>query len=69
MHPEIAKRLIKKYASNDTIVFDPFMGSGVVLLEAVLHGHDAVGLDINPQYWPEQSAPFDEKCCWALTTM
>ena len=49
MHPEIAKRLIKKYASSDTIVFDPFMGSGGgVLLEAVLHGHDAVGLDINP---------------------
>ena len=48
MHPEIAKRLIKKYASSDTIVFDPFMGSGGVLLEAVLRGHDAVGLDINP---------------------
>lgn len=49
MHPEIARRLIAKYAKKRTdIVFDPFMGSGGVLLEAMLHGNDAVGLDINP---------------------
>ena len=31
MHPEIAKRIIRKYSTDDTIVFDPFMGSGGVL--------------------------------------
>ena len=32
---------------NATIL-DPFCGSGTVLLEANLRGHDAVGVDINP---------------------
>ena len=48
MHPEIAKRIIRKYATSDTIVFDPFMGSGGVLLEGILAGHDAVGVDVSP---------------------
>ena len=48
MHPEIAKRIICKYSTNDTIVFDPFMGSGGVLLECILAGYDSIGLDINP---------------------
>ena len=30
------------------VVLDPFCGSGTVLLEANLSGHDAVGIDINP---------------------
>ena len=47
--PEIAKRVISKYAKNQTdVVFDPFMGSGGVLLEAILHGNQAIGIDINP---------------------
>jgi len=49
MHPEIAKRLIAKYASNPKkVVFDPFMGSGGVLVEALLHGNNSVGIDVNP---------------------
>ena len=49
MHPEIAKRVIEKYAKNQNdVVFDPFMGSGGVLLEAILHGNQAIGIDINP---------------------
>lgn len=49
MHPEIAKRLIAKYASDKKkVVFDPFMGSGGVLVEALLHGNNSVGIDVNP---------------------
>lgn len=49
MHPEIAKQLIEKYASDPKkVVFDPFMGSGGVLVEAILHGNNAIGIDINP---------------------
>ena len=33
---------------GDAVVLDPFCGSGTVLLEANLGGHDAVGIDINP---------------------
>lgn len=49
MHPEIAKRVIGKYIKSKTdVVFDPFMGSGGVLLEGILHGNHSVGMDINP---------------------
>src|SRR5438445_2136336 len=49
MHPEIAKRLIVKYASEPKkVVFDPFMGSGGVLVEALLNGNNSVGIDVNP---------------------
>ena len=33
---------------NKAKILDPFCGSGTVLLEANLRGHDAIGLDINP---------------------
>ena len=49
MHPEIAKRLIEKYIRKSSdIVFDPFMGSGGVLVESMLHGNNSVGIDLNP---------------------
>ena len=48
MHPEIARRIILKHGDSNGIVLDPFMGSGGVLLESVLCGRDAIGLDINP---------------------
>ena len=48
MHPEIAKRIIEKYAKRRDVVLDPFVGSGGVMLESILHGHDAIGIDINP---------------------
>ena len=49
MHPEIARKLIAKYAKDrKKVVFDPFMGSGGVLVEALLHGNNAVGIDVNP---------------------
>lgn len=35
------------FADRSTVL-DPFCGSGTVLLEANLRGHDAVGLDVNP---------------------
>jgi len=49
MHPEIAKRLIAKYTSKKSdLIFDPFMGSGTVLVEAMLHGNNSIGIDLNP---------------------
>ncbi len=49
MHPEIAKRMIEKYSSGSkTVILDPFMGSGGVLVEAMLHGNNSIGIDLNP---------------------
>lgn len=49
MHPEIPKRLIQKYIRRSTdVVLDPFAGSGGTLLEAILHGNPAIGIDVNP---------------------
>lgn len=49
MHPEIATRLIEKYSANSkTVILDPFMGSGGVLVESMLHGNNSIGIDLNP---------------------
>lgn len=48
MIPQIANRLIEKYASRGAILLDPFCGSGTVLVEAKLAGYDCYGIDINP---------------------
>jgi len=49
MVPYIAKRVIERLAKNtDDVVFDPFCGSGTVLVEAIVHNRNAIGYDINP---------------------
>ncbi len=48
MHPVTAARLVEAFAPARGVVFDPFCGSGTVLVEAMLHGRDAIGTDLNP---------------------
>ena len=48
MIPQLARRLIDRYAPADGIVFDPFCGGGAVLVESVNSGRSAIGRDINP---------------------
>ena len=48
MLPQIAKRIIEEYGSDKSTVFDPFCGSGTVLVEGVLNYMNAYGVDINP---------------------
>jgi len=40
--------LIELYSKPGELVFDPFCGSGVVLLESVLMGRHAIGNDLSP---------------------
>ena len=47
MAPEIALEAIKDLKPCSTVV-DPMCGSGVVLREAVQHGHNAIGFDVDP---------------------
>ena len=49
MHPEIAKKIIQDYATDQKIIVtDPFVGSAGVLIEAMLHGNNSIGFDVNP---------------------
>ena len=47
MIPQVAKRLILHYSKEGDTVLDPFCGSGTVLVEALLNGRNAIGVDIN----------------------
>ncbi|GFO96342.1 modification methylase [groundwater metagenome] len=45
----IVKRLMDEYATpGESIILDPFCGSGSVLVESVLHDCESYGIDINP---------------------
>ena len=46
--PQLVQALLEKYATIDTILLDPFVGSGTVLLEAGRKGIKAFGAEINP---------------------
>lgn len=45
----IVKRLIDEYATpGESVILDPFCGSGSVLVESILHDCESYGIDINP---------------------
>lgn len=46
--PQLVQVLLKQYAESDMTVFDPFLGSGTVLLEAGRAEISASGTEINP---------------------
>ncbi len=48
LHPLLIDYLIKNYANPNDIIFDPFCGSGVTLLQASLHNYQSIGFEINP---------------------
>lgn len=46
--PQFVQVLLGKYSNPNSVVFDPFVGSGTVLYEAGLLGLTACGTEINP---------------------
>ncbi len=46
--PQFIEALLDKYADKNSIIFDPFLGSGTVLYEAGRCEIEAYGTDINP---------------------
>lgn len=46
--PPLVARLIDEYTAEGDLVGDPFMGSGTTLVEAIIRGRRAVGVDVNP---------------------
>lgn len=49
--PELVKEVIKNFSSSGDWVFDPFMGGGTSIVEALVLGRYAVGIDINSLAW------------------
>jgi len=48
-YPQLAKSLLNlSHLSEGSVIWDPFMGSGTVLLESALNGFRGYGMDINP---------------------
>ena len=48
MIPQISKRAINLWTREGDTVLDPFSGCGTTLLEAIISGRDAIGIDNNP---------------------
>lgn len=49
MMPRIARNFIQQYASKDSVILDPYMGSGTTLLEGVVENvQKVIGFDLNP---------------------
>jgi len=46
--PQVPRFCLERYSKPGDAVLDPFMGSGTTLLEALLLGRDAYGIDIHP---------------------
>lgn len=46
--PELIANIYNAYCSQDTVVLDPFCGSGTVLYEAGLTNLQAIGIELNP---------------------
>lgn len=46
--PQLAKRCIEENTDSNDVVCDPFMGCGTTLIESLVSGRKAVGVDINP---------------------
>ena len=46
--PQLPAYFIRKFCTSESVIYDPFMGRGTTLIEAQLHGHRAIGNDVNP---------------------
>jgi SAM-dependent methyltransferase len=47
-HPPTVRCLLDRYSEPGQIVLDPFCGSGTLLVEALLAGRSAIGVDVDP---------------------
>lgn len=58
--PMLMRRLIALYTNPGEMVLDPFNGAGTTTLCAVLHGRNAIGIDLSQPYTDLAGARHDE---------
>ena len=49
--PELARDVINTFSNSGDWVFDPFMGGGTSIVESIIAGRRAIGVDINSLAW------------------
>jgi hypothetical protein len=47
-HPPVVRRLIRDYTDEGDLLYDPFCGSGTLLVESLVSGRHALGSDVDP---------------------
>ena len=57
---ELCRRLIKLYSAPGDTVFDPFAGSGTVNRAAVENGRNAIGIELNQEFYKTAKEIFDK---------
>jgi len=49
--PQLIEIILSAYCLPNSVILDPFVGSGTVLLEAGILEFEAYGFEINPAAW------------------
>lgn len=57
---ELARRLVKLYSIPNDVVLDPFAGSGTVNRAAIENGRNAIGFELNEQFYTAAKDIFDK---------
>lgn len=46
--PDLVEVLLEKYSTDESIILDPFCGSGTTLIESSIRGNKSYGVELNP---------------------
>lgn len=57
---ELCRRLIKLYSAPNDVVLDPFAGSGTVNRAAIENGRNAIGIELNQDFYKAAKEIFDK---------
>jgi len=59
---ELARRCIKLFSFPGSVVVDPFAGSGTTVIEALIHGREAVGIEKEKRYVELARSRIEREC-------
>lgn len=57
---ELCRRIIKLYSAPNDVVLDPFAGSGTTCRAAIENGRNAIGIELNEQFYSKAKEIFDK---------